>query len=171
MMWFRPELRVLFVCTANVCRSPLAEAMLRHRLRAMGLGRRVQVRSAGTRVGQRGRRPDPRVVKVAGEAGVSLGRIRAAPLVPDMLANSDYVLVMDRGHLSDITVLMGDAPVPESVRLLGEYVSAETAEADIADPYFGHLEGFVEVFSQIDRALDGLVPDLQQRLRGSGLAL
>jgi protein-tyrosine phosphatase len=165
MMWFRPELRVLFVCTANVCRSPLAEAMLRHRLQALGLGRRVQVRSAGTRVGQRGRRPDPRVLKIAAQAGVSLGRIRALPLVPQMLARSDYVLVMDRGHLADIAALMGDAPVPDSVHLLGHYLSRESsAAAEIADPYFSDWQGIVEVFSQIDIALDGLIGHLEQRL-------
>jgi protein-tyrosine phosphatase len=163
--WFRPELRVVFVCTANVCRSPLAEAMLRRRLQIQGLGRKVRVGSAGTRVGQRGRAPDPRVRKLAIEAGVPLGRIRARPLTARMVHQSDFVLVMESQHLEQIGELLGGAPVPAGVRLLGAYNRGSTdSSVDIPDPYFGDALGFQKVFEQLDAALVALVEELVARL-------
>jgi len=93
MFWSRPDVRVLFVCTANICRSPLAEALLRQRLRRMSLAGRVEVRSAGTSAVP-ARRPDPRVRRLAEEAGVALGRTRSRPLTREMIRRSDLVLVM-----------------------------------------------------------------------------
>ena len=163
--WFRPELRILFACTANVCRSPLAEAMLRQRLRVLGLGRRVRVSSAGTRVGQAGRRPDPRVQKLAAENGVPLGQIRASQLTPAMIQASHYILVMDQGHVLDIAELLAVPELPGTVQLLGAYLPGDLdRDIEIQDPYYGDWQGFCEVFDRIDLALDGLVRDVQERL-------
>ena len=177
MIWSRPELRVLFVCTANICRSPLAEGLLRHRLRAGGLGRRLQVRSAGT-AAKRGQRPDPRVVEVAAEAGVPLGRIRSRRLTREMLSRSDYVLVMDRGQLGEVRE-MAAALVAENedfsghvagrLELLGHFLPASVAGAnapDIPDPYFGDPQGFRDVHVMIDRAVDGFMEHIASRLGG-----
>ena len=137
MIWWRPQLRVLFVCTANVCRSPLAEALLRHRLRGLGLQRRVAVASAGTRVGQPGRPPDPRLRRLALEAGFNLGRIRARQVTPAMLAESDHVLAMEPVHLQELAALCPDSELRGEMRLLGACEAAMTPEtAAIPDPYF-----------------------------------
>lgn len=174
MNWFRPQLRVLFVCTANVCRSPLAEGLLRHRLRAMGLGGMVQVRSAGSNVGQIGRHPDPRVKKLAAEAGVSLSRIRSRKLTVAMIQRSDYVLVMERRHLEDIEHLYAvhepagkvypenksaTKKKPVLVHLLGSFHPLQHDEngKDIPDPYFGDWQGFCDVYALIDSALTGFL--------------
>ncbi len=161
---FRAELRVLFVCTANVCRSPLAEAMLRRRLHILGLGRRVRVGSAGTRVGQPGRPPDPRVKKLALEAGIPLGRIRARPLTLRLLRQSDHVLVMERRHLEEIGQLLNGAPAPAHVRLVGSFLGGPMAGEDVPDPYFGDARGFQRVFEQLDEALVPIVAELVARL-------
>lgn len=168
MIWFRPQLRVLFVCTANVCRSPLAEGLLRHRLRGMGLARRVQVRSAGLCVAG-GQRPDPRIRQMAAEAGVSLGRIRSRMLTAQMIRRSDYVLVMERGHLESVKRLCADHSVgsacPDNVQLLGRFLAlrGEPVE-DIPDPYFGDLQSFHAVYERIDSALTGFIPCLESQL-------
>ena len=165
MIWWRPELRVLFVCTANVCRSPLAEAMLRQRLRVMGLGRRVQVRSAGTRVGQPGRPPDPRVRKLAQEAGFTLGRIRARQVTARMLRDHDFVLAMEVAHLEELAALALADPDRGKAQLLGHYrAPGRGGDAAIPDPYFSDMQGFNEVFALIDEALDGLIVQLRLRL-------
>ena len=121
MFWWRPQLRVLFVCTANVCRSPLAEALLRHRLRSMGLARRIAVASAGTRPGQLGRPPDPRVARLAREYGFPLGRIRAQQVTPALLERSTHVLVMEQVHSDELAGLAAGSDALSRVRLLGEY--------------------------------------------------
>lgn len=169
MIWFRPELRVLFVCTANVCRSPLAEGLLRHRLRVMGLAGRVQVRSAGVSA-TRGQRPDPRVRKMAAKAGISLGGIRSRMLTAQMVRRSDYVLVMERGHLESVKLLCEELPAadsayPDNVQLLGRFLSLPgEAVEDIPDPYFGDLQSFHAVYERIDSALTGLIPCIESQL-------
>lgn len=179
MIWLRPELRVLFVCTANVCRSPLAEGLLRHRLRTMDLAGKVQVRSAGSNVGQRGRRPDPRVEKLAAEAGVSLARIRSRMLTLAMIRRSDYVLVMERRHLEDIGRLCAardvagkafadevsaDKKYPDKVRLLSSFLPRQQQDEDvqdIPDPYFSDWQGFCDVYALIDSALTGFLASIE----------
>lgn len=169
MIWWRPELRVLFVCRANVCRSPLAEAMLRQRLRVLGLSRRVQVRSAGTEVGQTGRPPDPRVARLAQEYGFPLGRIRARPITAELVAHSDYVLAMEASHLQALGHIVPAGHSQPDLRLLGDYLSPQLGlEPEIPDPYFSDWPGFVEVFERIDLALEGLVIELSARLAASG---
>ncbi len=172
MFWSRPDLQVLFVCTANICRSPLAEALLRHRLQAMGLAGRVQVSSAGTRVVQGGHRPDARMQALAAEAGVAMGRIRSRVLTPAMIQRSDYSLVMDRTHLKEAGRLCEglDAGSFEPVRLLGSYLPGHGDGAnipDIPDPYFGDMQGFRLVYGQIDVAVSGLLVNIVSRLEGS----
>jgi protein-tyrosine phosphatase len=178
MIWARSDLQVLFVCTANICRSPLAEGLLRHRLRALNLGDRVQVLSAGTHASQPGCRPDPRVEELAAEAGFSLAGIRAKMLTPKLIQSSHYVLVMERAHVRDVERLrhstgknegifmrMGctneaglDNDYVDNIRLLGSFLppSHDTVK-DIPDPYFGDLKGFYNVHQLIDLAVTGFL--------------
>lgn len=183
MFLSRPGLRVLFVCTANICRSPLAQALLRYRLRNIGLATRVRVRSAGTSA-LRAHRPDPRVLQLAAEAGVAVGRIRSRPLTREMIRSSDLVLVMERSQLEAVGRLCTDpgagsgdssgvAPGipghesgPENVRLLGEFLPPAGIGQipEIPDPYFSDLQGFREVHDLIDLAVIGLAEHIASRL-------
>ncbi len=79
-------MRVLFVCLGNICRSPTAEAVLRHQLEAEGLGERVQVASAGTGDWHVGKAPDSRTCKAARARGYDLSRQRAQQVRPPTLA-------------------------------------------------------------------------------------
>ncbi len=142
-MWpFRaPAYRVLIVCTANVCRSPAAEALLRHQLRLRGLHRKIAVASAGTDVRAPGSSPDPRMVAIAREVGVSLRGIRARPLDARMVAASDVIWVMERSHAIAIEAEYSGS----SVRIL----SYDPSGADIPDPFFGDKAGVRRVFDRL----------------------
>lgn len=163
-----PELNLLMVCTANVCRSPMAEAMLRARLRARGLHRRVAVRSAGTRVAQPGRKPDPRVERLMQEKGVPMPRIRARQLDAAMLARTDWVLVMVGGHAADVRSMLAGAEPTFRLRRLGSYRPGIGREGvvsdeliDIPDPYYGSWVDILRAFDHIDASLDGVMRAVQ----------
>jgi len=162
MFWRRPRLQVLFLCRANVCRSPLAEGLLRQRLRERRLARHIAVRSAGLQVGQPGRRPDPRILRHAQAMGVSLRGMRARPLCEALLVASDDILVMEQGQLR----LLQDLPTGAGqAQLLGDYLPGGAGQSiDIADPYFSDAAGMAAVVEQICIAVDGLADALQARL-------
>ncbi len=174
MIWSSPDLRVLFVCSANLCRSPLAEGILRHRLKTLELDKRVQVRSAGSCTGQSGQRPDPRIEKVAAEAGVSLARIRARKLTRNLIVRSDYVLVMEHCHLDDVAAIFaaeqrdsvsGDRHIPGHVMLLSGFLPSRfQGTQDIPDPYFGDTNTLLTVYDLIDAALEGFLQHLESHL-------
>ena len=156
MLLTRATQRILFICTANVCRSPLAEALLRHRLRERGLQRQIAVASAGTRVGQVGRKPDPRVLALCNQVGVSLRGIRARPVDLRVLARSSRILVMEQRHVNDLAAQGVPDDLLARVQLLSAYLAPEDGtpvSAGIPDPYFADREGFLVVCRQIDAAV------------------
>ncbi len=160
-----PALSVLFLCTANVCRSPLAEALLRQRLRQRGLARRVRIASAGTAVAAPGRKPDSRMIRLAAEAGVSLTGIRARQVSQKLVDRSDLVLGMEARHLQELAQLVPLSGSPPQVDLLGRYLTSRGDDPEpIRDPYFGDAQCFVTVFEQIDRAVAALAEELTQRM-------
>ena len=94
-LFSRHDKAVLLVCTENICRSPMAEGILRAELARRELNSRIKVASAGTRVGQPGSRPDKRARRVCQEVGVDIGRCRARQVVAADFAAYDFILALD----------------------------------------------------------------------------
>ncbi len=157
---FERKTRVLFVCTQNICRSPLAEGLLRHHLRKAGLARKVKVHSAGTKATMPGARPDQRALNLAQQAGVSLSGIRATRVTEKLLAASDYCIAMDRSNERD---LLQVCPVVhrQKISLLLSHIQGGQS-ADVPDPYYGSLEDFREVYDLIERGVLGLLQQLSE---------
>lgn len=157
--------RVLMVCMGNICRSPTAEAVLRAKLRAGGLHRRVAVDSAGTIDHHRGEPPDARAVHHAAKRGYDLSALRARAVKPIDFERFDWMLAMDEKNLR---FLSKERPPGATARtsLLLAY-APHLSLTGVPDPYYGGPAGFERVLDLIEVACDGFVAKLAQELDGS----
>ena len=138
--------QVLFVCTGNICRSPLAEAMLRRAVEERGLD--VSVGSAGTGAWE-GAPASEGAYLVALEHGLDLSAHRARLLTRDLVEASDLVLTMARHHRARVDELGGAG----RVHVLGEYAGLAPADAEVGDPFGGLLELYRETFVQLEQLI------------------
>jgi len=157
------ELRVLMVCMGNICRSPIAEGVLRHRLQRAGLERRVLVDSAGTLGYHVGEAPDPRAVRQAALRGYDLSGLRARSVAAGDYARFHWLLAMDDDNLA---WLQSKAPPDHAARveLLMPYARHHPHVLEVPDPYYGSAAGFEHVLDLVEDACDGLLVHLQQAL-------
>jgi low molecular weight protein-tyrosine phosphatase len=150
-----PKTKILFVCAANICRSPLAEGLMRHRLRQAGLQRKVEVRSAGTHASMPGHKPDARAMRVAQKNGFNLKGIRARQIRVKDFAECELVVALDNGNLKELVRICPDEYIYK-VKLLMSFAPGLGSE-EVPDPYYGNYRGFEEVFGLIDSAIQRLV--------------
>lgn len=161
----QPRMRVLMVCLGNICRSPTAEAVLRHKLREAGLSEFVDVESAGTHAYHIGCAPDERSQKHARMRGYDLTPLRARKVVPEDFTRFDLLLAMD---FDNLTVLEENCPPaqPEArrkLRRLVEFLPADSPHGGVQtvpDPYYGGPAGFDAVLDLVEAACDGLIAHL-----------
>lgn len=146
---------VLMVCTGNICRSPTAEIVLRHKVRQAGLEGQVHVASAGTHDYHVGSPADDRSHEHAQLRGYDLSTHRARQVHPLDFERFDLILAMDSGHME---LLEDDCPPQHRHKLkrLMEFAPAGLP-ADVADPYYGGAAGFEAVLDHIEAACDELV--------------
>ena len=163
MTLFQHKIRILLVCTQNICRSPMAEGLLRQHLQQFDLGDRVEVRSAGTQTSQPGCRPDQRAQKVASYSGINLGRIKARRVTERDLVRSDLILAMDESNMRDLMQICPPEHQDKISLLLSHHRRQPLVE--VPDPYFGSAEGFEPVFRVIDAAMVDLVSYLRDRIQ------
>ena len=154
--------RVLMVCTANICRSPTAEAVLRAKLQRAGLHHRVLVDSAGTQGFHLAEAPDPRAQRAAALRGYDLSALRARSIDGEDFWRFQYIVAMDASHLAWL-----HKRVPEdgsaSLQLLMAHARVFSDQDEVPDPYYGGPAGFERVLDLIEDACDGLVATLAQR--------
>ena len=165
------------VCTGNICRSPMAEIVLRERLVAAGLsGGRVRVSSTGVSDEERGNRIDKRARSVLSEAtytDTALDHHRAKQVRASDLEEHDLILAMTATHARALRRLAPDSAVASRVLLYRSFDpdAPEVAPGDpgedrldIVDPWYGDKQDFVHCLAQIEAAADGIVEYLRNRL-------
>ncbi|MEU8621204.1 low molecular weight protein-tyrosine-phosphatase [Streptomyces sp. NPDC048623] len=160
--------RVCFVCTGNICRSPMAEHVFRARVAEAGLDGAVEVDSAGTGGWHEGDGADPRTVSVLRENGYG-SEHTARQFRASWFPALDLVIALDEGHARELRRL---APTPEDaakVRLLRSYdpglASAGGADLDVPDPYYGDLGGFEECLEMVEAASEGLLAAVREEVK------
>jgi protein-tyrosine phosphatase len=160
----KPKMDILFVCTGNICRSPMAEGLLRHMLPPETRAA-VHVHSAGTH-GLDGEPAAPFAVQAAAAMGVDLSRHRARSLDPEMVRQADVILVMEPFH-RDIVNRALPAEAKERLRLLATFEDPPRSDT-IADPYNKPLEAYQACLERIYRCLGNVVPGLSAARREGG---
>ena len=161
-----PVLHVTFVCTGNICRSPMAEKMFAHQLAERGLAEVIRVSSAGTGGWHIGSGADERAVRVLRDRGYPTDH-RAAQVADDHLS-ADMVVALGRNHFQILTGLGVDRARLRMLRSFDPRSGAHTP--DVEDPYYGDHADFVEAFEVIDAALPGLHTWVDDRLAAGGTA-
>lgn len=161
---------MMTVCTGNICRSPMAEYLLRRALEQEGLADDVEVTSAGTSRWERGNPVDPRARAVLLADGIDAADHRAREFDPGWFPDLDLVLTMDVDHLDDLRELAPDPHEADKVHLfrgfLDEYspdhssdraAGADPRNAGISDPWYGTDADFEQTHRLIAEALPSLV--------------
>ncbi|MDV8001925.1 low molecular weight protein-tyrosine-phosphatase [Rhodococcus sp. IEGM 1408] len=154
-----PGIRVVFVCTGNICRSPMAEVMTRRAVAEAGWADEVAVSSVGTGGWHVGDGMDPRAAAELEEHGYDSAHVAAQLTAADLSA--DLIVTLDRGHRAHLLAAGAD---PDRVRLLRGF-DPDAHAPDVADPYYGDRTDFSRTRLEISGALPGLIAELRA-LRG-----
>ncbi len=147
-----PCLHVVFVCTGNICRSPIAEKVFVHELEQAGLAEAVHVSSAGTGNWHVGSPADERAAAVLQAAGYKVAHI--ARQVDAEQLGADLIVALDRSHQRALRSLV---PEPDRVRLLRSFDPDAPSGAEVPDPYYGDDDGFATVLEMIRAAMPGMI--------------
>ena len=148
-------MKILMVCLGNICRSPMAEGILRHKVRAMKRDD-IKTDSAGTIGIHAGEAPDLRMQKTALKNGIDISDLRARQFVQKDFDDFDLIFAMDQSNLKNIlTLSRNDADRKKVKLILNESFPGEDRE--VPDPYFGGQEGFQHVFDLLDETTDQLI--------------
>jgi protein-tyrosine phosphatase len=158
--------RVAVVCLGNICRSPIADVVLRRALERAGISERVEVESAGTGDWHLGHPMDRRAAAALATAGYDGSQHRARQFTETWFAEHDLILAMDESNYRDIAALAPDGETAEErVRMFREYdPRADYGDLEVPDPYYGGDDGFAHVLRIVERTSAGLADALVDHL-------
>jgi len=158
----RPVLGVLFVCMGNICRSPTAEGVFRHRAKLAGIDRILRIDSAGTHAHHQNEPPDARSIQAAARRDYNLRKIRARQVVPRDFMVFDYILAMDQYNMRSLESLKPE----ESRAHVGLFLdfAPQVGQREVPDPYYGGPDGFEHVLDLAEAGATGLMEAIRVRL-------
>lgn len=146
------------VCLGNICRSPMAEGILRSKLINSNLP--VDVDSAGTGNYHVGDPPDPRAIETARRFGVDISGLRGRQFTRNDFSLFDRIYVMDRSNLYNVISLAADDHEKEKVALILHASGKEAME--VPDPWYGGMNDFTDTFHLLDDACERIIDDLKK---------
>ena len=156
-------MKVLFVCTGNICRSPTAEGIFRQQVADAGLSDKIITDGCGLQQWHVGEAPDPRTVEAAKQRGYDLSDLRARKLQLNDFNDFDLLLAMDKGHYNDMqdTAPTGTA---HKIHMFLEPVKDQFGQIEVPDPYYGEANGFEIVLDMVESASAAWLDHLQQHI-------
>ena len=145
------------VCLGNICRSPLAEGILKSKAAARKLN--WEVDSAGTSFWHAGEAPDPRSVEIAKKKGLDISNQKARQFLRKDFEKFDLILVMDSSNYQDVIALAGQEEQKQKVELIMNFVKPGYNQ-NVPDPYWDN-DGFEKVYEMLDRACEKIIEKYQ----------
>lgn len=152
-------IRILFVCLGNICRSPMAEGVLRHLAAEQSL--KLEIDSAGTADYHIGEPPDERAQQACSGRGVDITGLRGRQVSPEDFHRFDYILAMDTENLRRLRA-MQPAGAPARLSLFMDYAPGPQKGMAVPDPYYGDSQDFDEVLNMLELAAQGLIKQVCQ---------
>lgn len=149
---------VLFVCLGNICRSPMAHGIFRHKAQLAGL--HIEIESAGTSAFHNGASSDERAISTLQSKGIDIKDLRSRLFISSDFDDYDYIFTMDSSNQNDVSDMakrINHKNLPEMIMNLsypGENIS-------VPDPYYGCSTGFEDVYQMLDSAMDELIDKLR----------
>ena len=153
------QVKVLFVCMGNICRSPTAEGVFQHKVAEADMHDRIAIDSAGTHAYHVGNPPDPRAQEAARKRNIDLSGQRARRVSPEDFEVFDYVIAMDESNRDDLLSICPTG-FEDRVHLFLNF--SESEQTDVPDPYYGQGRGFEIVLNLVEDAADGLLAHIKE---------
>jgi len=150
------SVKILMVCLGNICRSPLAEGILRSKL-----SEKFIVDSAGTGGWHAGELPDKRSIAIARLKGLDISTQRARQFKISDFTTFDHIFVMDNPNYKELLALAPNEVTKSKVKLILNEISPND-NVDVPDPYYGGVDGFENVYNMLDQACDEIARKLKK---------
>ncbi|MDR2119689.1 MAG: low molecular weight phosphotyrosine protein phosphatase [Tannerella sp.] len=150
------EVKILFVCLGNICRSPAAEGILRKKVHEAGLDGRFEIDSAGTSGYHEGELPDPRMCRYAAARGYKLTS-RSRSVVGCDFYRFDKIIGMDDSNIRFLTEMAPEIHLRRKICGMSVFCRNHHHVDHIPDPYYGGASGFVRVLDLLEDACDGII--------------
>lgn len=150
-------IRILMVCLGNICRSPLAEGILKSKLDSS----KFEIDSAGTSSYHEGELPDQRSIEVAEKNGLDISGQRSRPFRKEDFENFDYIYVMDTSNYEDIINMAENDKQKEKVSLILDKIFPGENEG-VPDPYHNSIDGFNQVYEMLEESCSVIAKELEK---------
>ncbi|MEO8591654.1 MAG: low molecular weight protein-tyrosine-phosphatase [Flavobacteriales bacterium] len=151
-------MKILMVCLGNICRSPMAEGILREMVRKAGIA--VTTDSAGTSDYHVGEAPDRRAQAAMRKHDIDISDLRGRQFVEEDFERFDLLLAMDRSNLRDMLRMAPNETLAAKAQLVMDYAPAHR-EREVPDPYYGGDEGFDHVYHMLTEACQNILKDVR----------
>ena len=152
------DLRILMVCLGNICRSPMADGLLRRKVKDNDLN--VYVDSAGTANYHIGSAPDKRMIETAKTRGTNIEDLRGRQFSRKDFQDFDLIYVMDDSNLSNVLSMTRIEKEQQKVRLILEELYP-TEIMHVPDPYYGSMQDFMDVYDLLDKVTDVIIEKIK----------